>query len=92
LQQSFEQLKDKLTQKLGIDFQAIFENVTGDIFKEIRFELPRFLPGVSTQYVVFNLQNVARDYPDIVSLIRNIILAMIFLTLVRIVLVTLRQY
>lgn len=79
-----------MKEKLGIDLQAMFENIQGSQFTEIRIEIPQILPGVPTTYIYFNLEDISQY--TVVGVIRNLFLAVIFLTMVQVILVTLRQY
>jgi len=90
LQESFQQLLPKLKQKLGINIEAVFESIQGTQFSEIRIEIPKILPGAQTSYIRFNMEDIA-SY-SVVPLIRTLFLAVIFITMVQVILVILRQY
>jgi len=91
LQSSFNYLLQKLKLKLGVDIQAIFSDIQGGSFSVIRIPLPTFLlSNVPQSYVTFNLEDVAQY--SFVPLIRLLCLGMLFLTLIQVILVILRQY
>ena len=84
-------------QKIGLDFATVFSEIQGDKFSAIRLEYPYFYPNGlrwkrSSGYVTFDIEGLAADYGTVVHLVRTLILAMLFISMVRIVLVTFRQY
>ena len=91
LVEAFENLHQRLKTKLGVDVEAVFQSVQGSQFTQIRIEVPKFLvSGVPSSYITFNLEDL-RQY-EIVSLIRMLFLAVLFITLIQVILVILRQY
>jgi len=88
-----------LLNKLGVDLQAIFSDIQGGQFSVIRIPLLSFAgsqgvnsAGSVVRYVEFDPEWIARDYPTVVWLVRTLLLGVLFLTLIRLVMVTLRQY
>lgn len=90
LKEAFTLLKEKLQEKLGINLQEIFENIQGSQFTEIRIDVPQILPGAPTSTIYFNIEDISQY--SVVGVIRTLFLAAIFITMVQVILVILRQY
>jgi len=85
-------LKQVLLNKLGVDLQAIFSDIQGGSFSVIRLPVMSFIGsnGTVTRYIIFDLEEVAQY--SFVPVVRLLCLGMLFLTLIQVVLVVLRQY
>jgi hypothetical protein len=87
----------RLQQKIGFNLTETFSHIQGGQFTVIRLEYPYFYPNGlrwsrSTGYVIFDIERMALDYGNVVTLVRTLIMAVLFIGMVRIVLVTFRQY
>jgi hypothetical protein len=98
LQAAFQRLQAKLMQKIGIDLSSLFSTISsGGRFGTYRIEYPLIYANgskwsINTGYYNFDADAVFYQYRDFVSLVRTVLLAVLFVCMVRGVLVVLRQY
>jgi len=99
IEESFNNLKAKILQKLGVDIEELFSDIQGTSFTRFNIPIWNFTGsqglnvfGSHVRDIVFDVEQIAYDHSDIVLLIRRLALGILFLALIRVVLVTLRQY
>ena len=94
LQESFSNLVQKLSDKLGIDLDALITKVylsgQGSI-PSINFEVPQFLPGAGF-HMRFDIEAFRVRMSSTISFFRYVMLGFFCFVMVRIFLVTFRQY
>jgi len=86
LEQSFSDLVVKLENKLGLDVRQMFFIVSASGFPVYTFSVPQFVPGSSPFTITIDIEQYARDYSGLVSMVRLFFFAMIWLVTIRILL------